>query len=179
MLDDDDFIGWLANGTGYKANRLKQILKENRPNKRNSKFTTETYQEIYDFWIENSINSNESFYNMKRISKRDFMEQYSNIVDPHLIEKKIQLKNGSKVVFTSPRMIYTESVRKLHLSFNEKHTLVSLSLFFRYKPYYCVRPTEKEKSSCLCINCLNPHLLLQSINNYRKSKAFAITRFLN
>ena len=27
MLEDNDFIGWLANGTGYKPNRLKQILK--------------------------------------------------------------------------------------------------------------------------------------------------------
>ena len=80
------------------------------------------------------------------------------------------LKNGSKVVFTSPRMVYIESVQKLHSSFNEKHTPVSLSLFFRCKPYYCIRPTEKEKLSCLCINCLNPYLLLQSINIYRISE---------
>ena len=120
---------------------------------------------------------------MKRISKRDFLEQYSSINDPNLIEKRIPLKNGSKVVFTSPRMVYTESVRKLHSSFNEKHTPHSLSLFFRYKPYYCVRPTEKEKLSCLCINCLNPHLLLQSINIYRKSKVlpshYSLTEYIN
>ena len=115
---------------------------------------------------------------MKRISKRDFLEEYSSINDPNLIEKRIPLKNGSKVVFTSPRMVYTKSVRKLHSSFNEKHTPVLLSLFFRYTPYYCVRPTEKEKLSCLCINCLNPHLLLQSINIYWKSKVLPSHDFL-
>ena len=80
-------------------------------------------------------------------------------------------------------MVYTESVQKLHSSFNEKHTSVLLSLFFRYKPYYCVRPTEKEELSCLCINCLNPHLLLQSINIYRKSKVLpshdSLTEYIN
>ena len=43
-------------------------------------------------------------------------------------------------------------------------------VFFKYKPHYWVKPTKKEKLSCLCINCLNPHLILQSINIYCKSK---------
>ena len=83
----------------------------------------------------------------------------------------------------SPRMVFIKSVRKLYSSFNEKHTPVSLSLFFRYKPYYCVRPTEKENLSCVCINCLNLHLLLQSIDIYRKSKFLlshnSLTEYIN
>ena len=31
------------------------------------------------------------------------------------------------------------------------------------------RPTENEKESCLCIGCLNSHLVLNSINKFRKS----------
>ena len=93
------------------------------------------------------------------------------------------VKNGCKVVFMSPRLVYTEYVRNLQSSFNEKHTPVLLSLFFWYKPYYCIRPTEKEKLSCLCINCLNPHLLLQSINIYWKSKVLlshnSLTEYIN
>ena len=65
MLEDNVFITWLANGTGYKPNRLKEILKGNKPNKRTSKFTAANFQEIYDFWLDNCINSNESSYNMK------------------------------------------------------------------------------------------------------------------
>ena len=51
MLDDDGFI----KGVGYKRCRLKQILTGKKPNKRNRKFTSTDYQEIYDFWLNNSI----------------------------------------------------------------------------------------------------------------------------
>ena len=44
------------------------------------------------------------------------------------------------------------------------HSSLGTSLF------YCVRPTEKQRLSCLWINCLNPHLLIQSINIFHKSK---------
>ena len=162
--------GWLVNGVGYKPCRLKQILKDKKPNKRKSKFTSTDFQEIYDFRLDNSINSNESAYNMKRINKRSFLEQFSNVNEPNVIEKRVQLQNSSKFIFTAPIMIYTKSVHKLHSSFCQTFTRASLTIFFRYKPYYCVKPTEKEKLSCLCINCLNSHLLLQSINIYRKSK---------
>ena len=97
MLHGKGFIGWLANGTGYKTNQLKQILKENQPNKRNSKFTSTTYQDIYNFWLENCISSNKSTYNMKRISKRDFLEQYSSINDSNLIKKQILLKMAARL----------------------------------------------------------------------------------
>ena len=132
--------------------------------------TAANFQEINNFWLDSSINSNESVYNIKRIAEHSFLEQFSNMTDSNVIEKRVQLKKGSKIVFTNPRMIYTESVPEMHSSFNKKHASVSWSLFFRYKPYCCVRPTKKEKLSCLCINCLNPLLLLQLINIFRKSK---------
>ena len=60
---------------------------------------------------------------------------------------------------------------------------VSFSAFYTYKPYYMSKPTEKEKESCLCIDCLNPHLLLKSINVYRKSidlqEYQSLTTYLN
>ena len=31
------------------------------------------------------------------------------------------------------------------------------------------KTTEKKKEPCMCIDCLNPHLLLKLINTYRKS----------
>ena len=80
------------------------------------------------------------------------------------------LKNGSKNIYSASKMIYVESIRKLSDEFNSSHTPVSMSVFFSYKPFYCVRPSEKEKQSCVCINCNNPHLLLKAINTYRNSK---------
>ena len=108
MLEDNVFITWLANGTGYKSNRLKEILKGNKPNKRTSKFTAANFQEIYDFWLDNCINSNESSYNMKRVTKHSSLERFSSITDSNVIEKRVELKRGSKVVFTAPRIVYIE-----------------------------------------------------------------------
>ena len=87
--------------------------------------TAANFQEIYNFWLDNSINSNESVYNIKRIAEHSFLEQFSNMTDSNVIEKRLQLKKGSKIVFTNPRMIYTESVPEMHSSFNKKHTSVS------------------------------------------------------
>ena len=78
------------------------------------------------------------------------------------------------MICSASKKIYTESIRKLHEEFNEtKSAKVSLSVFYNLKPFYCLPPSEKEKQSCLCINCLNPHVLLKSINGYRSSKKLA------
>ena len=146
MISDDSFIRWLANAVGYQPVQLKQLLKENKTNTRNAKFGQETSQEIYDFRLQSCINSNKSDYNLTKITQRSFLEQYSNIRDTNLIEKQVKMKDNSKVIYTAPRLVYTQSIRKLHDSFNKSSTTpVSLSMFFKYKPYYCVRPTEKEK----------------------------------
>ena len=46
---------------------------------------------------------------------------------------------------------------------------VNSSTFYRYKPFYVVAASEREKESCLCSICLNAHLLIQPINKYRES----------
>ena len=75
-------------------------------------------------------------------------------------------------------------MRALHNKFNSTHEEnVSLSTFYSYKPYYVCKLTEKEKESCMCIDCLNPHQLLKSINMYRKSTGLpeyeSLTTYVN
>ena len=53
---------------------------------------------------------------------------------------------------------------------NARDSPISLTTFFTYKPFYYVLPSEREKQSCVCINCQNTHLLLQAINYYRSLK---------
>ena len=78
-----------ADATGYKPHQLKQILLENQPNKRNCKFTQANFQEIYEFWLDNCVNSDESVYNLKRITKRYFLSNFQTLQTP------ISLKKGS------------------------------------------------------------------------------------
>ena len=111
ILDDEGFLRWLSSGVGFKSNHLRKILSNSQPNKRSSKLPLSCFQEIYNFWLENSITSTDSTNNMKRISKKTFLQQYKNIVDENLIEKEIPLKNGSKTVYTATNMVYVESIR--------------------------------------------------------------------
>ena len=107
----------------------------------------------------------------KNISKLIHLRQFKNIKDPDVQEKEKCLKNGTKkVTCIGSKKIYTESIRKLYDQYNETASdKISLSVFYSLKPFYCMIPSEKEKQSCLCINCLDPHALLRSVNGYRYS----------
>ena len=49
LLSDDDFLKWLAKGLKYKPCRLKQLLAENKCNRRNSHIILTKYKNIKDF----------------------------------------------------------------------------------------------------------------------------------
>ena len=86
------------------------------------------------------------------------------------MEKDVHLKSGTKKVFYNWSKIFSESFRALHIKLNATQAKnVLFSAFYAYKPCYVSKPTEKEKESCMCIDCLNPHLLLKLINTYWKS----------
>ena len=80
MLDDKDFLSWLSKKLEYKPNRLKSLLQDKAHNIRKS-LQPKTYQDVYDFWLQNSINSNDSRSNVVNIKKHSFLEQYNSITD--------------------------------------------------------------------------------------------------
>ena len=85
-----------------------------------------------------------------------------------LLLKKREIK---KTYVTAQRLVYTKSVRELHQKFMELSGIdCSYSLFYKYKPFYVIPPTEREQQSCFCIRCQNSHLLLKGVNLYRKMK---------
>ena len=118
------------------------------------------------------VTSADSTNNLKRLPKKTFLQLYTGIVVENLVEKTVQLKNGLKIMYTENKMIYIESIRKLCNEYNTLNMPVSLTTLFSFKSLYCVMPSEKEKQSCVCINCQNPHPLIQGINRYHTSKNF-------
>ena len=119
----------MVKGSKCKPCRLKQLLAENKCNIRNSHIISTEYQIIFDFWLSNSITSNECMCNIRKITKRSFLEQYPNITDPNLMEERKVLKNGSKQIFKVGRKIHAESVRKLHAKYSESFKPMSLTIF--------------------------------------------------
>ena len=82
----------------------------------------------------------------------------------------MHLKDGTKKVFYTRRKIYTDSFIAYHRKIKAtQEEIVLFNAFYTCKPYYVSKRTEKEKKMCMCIDCLNPHLLLKLINTYLKS----------
>ena len=130
---------------------------------------------MYDFWVQNSVTSNDSTNSSKRVSKMSFFRNFKEINNDNVREEEKTRKKGSKVkMIVATKGIYLDSVRTLHKRFNEdqKHP-ISLTAFFKYEPFYVLKPSEKEKQSCLCLYCLNPHVILKAINTFRISRKLA------
>ena len=77
-----------------------------------------------------------------------------------------QTRSTLSAIISFPKYLFM--IPALHF-FKWKKENVSSSAFCTSKSYYVSKPTEAEKESCMCIDCLNPQLLLNSINTYRKS----------
>ena len=95
MLDNMDFVDWLSVKLAYKPNQFKSLLSDNVVNKRKS-LQPETYQYIYNFCLNNSINSNDSRRNVVNISKHFFFQQYKFIADQNLMGKEKPITNRTK-----------------------------------------------------------------------------------
>ena len=81
---------------------------------------------------------------MKRIPKKTFLQNYKDIVDTNLREEVVQLKNGNKVRYTAIKMIYVESIRKLHNEFSSKHVPVSLTTFLTSNPFIALYQVKRK-----------------------------------
>ena len=173
LLDDQHFLKWLSKAVDYKLYRLKNLV-SSKP-RSNRKSYSVPQQELYDFWIQNFITFIESTNSSKRVSKMSFFRNFREITDGNIWEEEKTRKKGSKVkMIVARKSIYTDSVRTLHKRFNEdqEHPIL-LTAFFKYKPFYVLNPSQKEKQSCFCIYFLNPHVILKAINTFRISRKLA------
>ena len=173
LLDDKNFLRWLSKEVDYKPYLLKNLV-SSKPSS-NRKSYSVPQKEVYDFWLQNSITFNDSTNSTKRISKMSFMRNFKEIKDENIREEEKTHKKGSKLkMVVATKRIYTNSVRTLHKRFNEdQEHPISLTAFFKHKPFYVLKPSEKEKQSCLCIYCLNPHVILKAINTFRTLRKLA------
>ena len=77
LLDDQHFLKWLSKAVGYKLYQLKNLaLSKPRSNRKSYSVPK---QEEYDFWVQNSITSNDSTNSLKRVSKMSFFRDFKEI----------------------------------------------------------------------------------------------------
>ena len=163
----------------YKPIRLFNLLKncEKLPASKNVR-PCDIHEKIYQFWLhpETSVVSTDRREGRDKIkiSKLNYLNRQLNAIqDDNIEEQTIAFKKtgNKKTYVTAQRLAYTKSVRELHKKFMELSGIDCFySLFYKYKPFYVIPPTEREQESCLCIRCQNSHLLLKGVNSYRKMK---------
>ena len=89
------------------------VVKENpnRKKKCNSKLPQSCHRDIFNFWLQKSQSlKTDSTNNLKRLPEKTFLQQHKFIVDANLMEKTVQLKNRSKIMYMAHKMIYIESI---------------------------------------------------------------------
>ena len=75
-----------------------------------------------------------------------------------------------------------KSLRTIHSNFIKTNPSISISTFYRLKPFYVVEPTLHETESCGCIKCMNPHNVYNTVkghdsqNDYPSSLTEYLTR---
>ena len=117
-------------------------------------------QEIYDLWLKHSIPSVDTRNDRDsvKMAKEKYDRRYRDIEDQQL--KEATNKKGS-IVCQASRRVATSTVRGMQAKVKEKLGInISYGLTLILKPFYVVKPTDKEKAMCLCKFCLN--ICLQS-----------------
>ena len=149
-LDDQRFLKWLSKEVDYKLYHLKNLV-SSKP-RSNRKSYPVPQQEVYDFWVQNSITSNDSTNSSKRASKMSFFRDFKEITDDNVREEEKTRKKGSKVkMIVATKRIYTDSVRTLHKRFNEdQEHPISLTAFFKYN-HFMFQSQVKKRSKVVCV----------------------------
>ena len=131
---------------------------------RNRKSKIKRHQDINDFWLQNSITSNDSRNRRKRTSKMLFFKQLRNIEDSDMYEKQVQLKNGTRKMYYN-NVTYTLHQLESHVSYSKNHKKpLSLYLPFINASLSIVKNHVRKKKKLF--NCLNSHVILKSINGH-------------
>ena len=155
------FCHWLCNELRMSFNDFTELL-SNRHKVRKSEdrrykmLPLELVKKVHEYWKKHSVlsvhRSNER--NKVNIAVRKLhpsVEQILKTDENITINKNMQL--------TGHRYVYTKPVRKLHADFVKDHEKLSYGVFYQLKPFYIIKPSERERESCMCSVCLNIHVI--------------------
>ena len=137
-------------------------------------------QLAYNFWKENSELSNDRRNGRHEIKIKP--EKLANQVldlqrDPNISESKA--KGGGKRL-KAQKYIFSMTLNQMYEKFSLENPGItsSRSTFYRCKPFYISPATPREMEGCLCQNCLNPHVLYQTIRQSIPHLPLSLSEYL-
>ena len=167
-LCDDQFLKFLARklhiNPVYLRSRLENWIQRDFTETRGRKsLRKDQQQKIYDLWLNHSIPSVDTRNDRDsvKMAKEKYDRRYKDIEDQQL--KEARNKKGSIVCQASCR-VATSTVRGMQSKVKEKLGInISYGLTLILKPFYVIKPTDKEKAMCLCKFCLNIRLQFNAL----------------
>ena len=120
---------------------------------------------ISDLWHENSVTTVDRRNNRDHVSipKDEYMKKLDGVVPPEDVRVDEYFSKRNITMVRVVRKVSTKTIRQMHTLASKKiPSKVSLGMVFNCKPFYVVKPTEREKESCLCKFCLNLRLAFQA-----------------
>ena len=172
-LQDQHIQQWLYKSLGIRKNRFKERLYrwmgviEKVPMGRPG-LNDDTKQIIFNLWLRESI------VTVDRMNGRDFVTMplskfrirydsmnYNNC-DSFIIDTN---RRGVEII-KSLRMITTATLDEIKKMLNEQGVSVSICTIWNLKPYFVEYPSEREKVSCMCVDCLNARELFNAVQGH-------------
>ena len=154
-------LKWLADKMNIRKSRFIESVKIGKFNgyketRGRDGISFEEKTTIYNTWIENCTASTDgrNGRNMVQISKRKYLEKYSELSHESIKIDEKRNKRGK---------LYLSSNRMVQAKVSEKGLDVSLGKVLSLRPFFVTYPTEKVLSLCLCKMYLNTRLLFEPV----------------
>ena len=175
----EDVQKWLYNSLGMPKgrfiNRLERWMGVTEAVRRGRRpaLSVEVEERIFLSWIEASI------VTVDRRNGRDFVsmplsefkEHYSGIDHALVNGRKITKNNQGIEVIRTLRMVTTKTVKNIQeMLLTNENIDVSVGTVWKMKPFFVYQPSEREKLSCMCIDCLNTREIFNAVQRYVSKK---------
>ena len=174
-LDDEEFLRFLGRKLDIWPHLLRSrlqswIVREFKESRGRKSLNLEQQQVIYNLWLEYSIPSVDSRNNRNCVKmNRQKYERRYNDLENNGYQVKLKANKRGADMYEAPRRVATCTVRIMQKKIKEKLGInVSLGLTLNLKPFFVVKPTDKEKEMCLCKFCLNLRLSFNALMEHSK-----------
>ena len=183
-FEDNHFMELLADELGFmNKSKFLEFINVDRivHTRRGRQLGNLTGRQLaYKFWVENSDLSNDrrNGRHVIKIKPEKLALQVSDLEkDPNITE--CNAKGGGKRL-KAQKYIYSLTLNQLYEKFTKEHPEVksSRSMFYRSKPFYIFPATPREMEGCLCQNCLNPHVLYQTLRKNMSHLPLSLSEYL-
>ena len=166
------FCHWLCKEIRLSFDEFSELLshrdkKRENEDKRYKKLSLDLVKNVHEFWKQHSVIS------VHRSNDRNKVNIAARKLHPSvelILKTDENVSINKNMQLSGHRYIYTKPIRKLHTDLVKEYQSISYGLFYQLKPFYIVKPSEKERESCMCSTCLNIHIIYDLLRKHMSNR---------